>query len=81
MVADHMYERFGKPDMVIGLHDTNGHAAGTVGITAGPALASSTSVDITMKGIGGHGAMPSLGKDPVMMAAMLIVADADDRQP
>lgn len=73
MVADHMYERFGKPDMVIGLHDTNGHAAGTVGITAGPALASSTSVDITMKGIGGHGAMPSLGKDPVMMAAMLIV--------
>ena len=33
MIADHLYERFGKPDMIIGLHDTNEHAAGTVGIT------------------------------------------------
>ncbi len=73
MVADHLYERFGKPDMVIGLHDTNAHAAGTVGLTSGPAMASSTSVDVTMRGIGGHGAMPNMGKDPVMMAAMLIV--------
>ena len=73
MVADHLYERFGKPDMVIGLHDTNSHAAGTVGLTSGPAMASSTSVDVTVRGIGGHGAMPNMGKDPVMMAAMLIV--------
>jgi amidohydrolase len=73
MVADHLYERFGKPDMVIGLHDTNAHAAGTVGLTSGPAMASSTSVDVTVRGIGGHGAMPNLGRDPVMMAAMLIV--------
>jgi hippurate hydrolase len=73
MVADHLFERFGRPDMVIGLHDSSGHAAGTVGITPGAAQASSTSVDVTMRGIGGHGAAPQAGRDPVMMAAMLIV--------
>ncbi len=73
MLADNLYQRFGKPDMVIGLHDTNAHAAGTIGITSGPAMSSSTSVDITVKGIGGHGAYPYLGRDPILMAAMLIV--------
>ena len=73
MLADKLYERFGKPDMIIGLHDTNAHAAGTVGITSGAAMASSTSVDVTIKGIGGHGARPDLGRDPIMLAAMYIM--------
>jgi hippurate hydrolase len=73
MVADHLYERFGKPDMVIGLHDTNAHPAGTVGITAGAAMASSTSVDVTIRGIGGHGAAPFAGRDPIVLAAEYIV--------
>ena len=72
MIADHLYERFGKPDMVLGLHDTNTHAAGTVTLTSGPAMASSTSVDVTIRGIGGHGSMPSLGRDPVVLAALFI---------
>lgn len=72
MLADHLYERFGRPDRIIGLHDTNLHAAGTVGITSGPAMASSTSVDVTIYGIGGHGSMPSLGRDPIAMAAFFI---------
>ncbi len=73
MVADGLFARFGKPDMVIGLHDTNAHAAGTVGITAGAAMASSTSVDVTIRGIGGHGAYPFAGRDPVVLAAEYIV--------
>ena len=73
MLADHLYERFGKPDMIIGLHDTNGHPAGTVGITAGPAMASATSVDVTIRGIGGHGAMPFYGRDPIVLAANYIL--------
>ncbi len=73
MLADHLYERFGRPDMIIGLHDTNGAPAGKVVLTSGPALASSTSVDVTLHGIGGHGASPEAGKDPIVMAAMLIV--------
>ncbi len=73
MLADHLYERFGTPDMVIGLHDTNLHAAGTVGLTSGPAMASSTSVDVTIRGIGSHGALPQVGRDPVVLAAMFIM--------
>jgi len=73
MLADHLYERFGTPDMVVGLHDTNTRAAGTVGITSGPAMAGVTSVDVVLHGIGGHGARPQEGKDPVVMAAEFIV--------
>jgi hippurate hydrolase len=73
MLADHLYERFGKPDMVIGLHDTNEHAAGTVGITPGPAMASATSVNVTIRGIGGHGAQAFNGRDPIVLAAMYIL--------
>jgi amidohydrolase len=73
MLADHLYERFGTPDLVIGLHDTNTRAAGTVSITSGAAMASTTSVDVVLRGIGGHGARPQEGKDPVVMAGEFIV--------
>lgn len=73
MLADHLYERFGTPNMAIALHDTNEHPAGAVGITSGPALSSITAVDVTMRGIGGHGSRPDLGKDPIVMAAEFIV--------
>jgi len=72
MLADHLYERFGRPDKIIGLHDTNLMPAGTVGIRSGPAYASSTSVDIAIQGIGGHGSAPQFGRDPVMLAAYFI---------
>ena len=73
MMSDHLYERFGTPDMIIGLHDTNESAAGTVTLISGPAMASSTSVDVTIKGMGGHGSRPDLGRDPVLMAAEYIM--------
>jgi amidohydrolase len=73
MLADHLYERFGKPDMAVALHDTNTKAAGTVAVVSGAALASSTSVDVVMRGIGGHGARPQEGKDPIVMAGEFIV--------
>lgn len=73
MLADHLYERFGKPDMAVALHDTNMRAAGTVSIVSGPTLASSTSVDVVLRGIGGHGARPQETKDPIVMAAEFIV--------
>jgi hippurate hydrolase len=73
LLADHLYERFGTPDLAIALHDTNTLAAGTVGVTSGPALTSSTSVDVVLRGIGGHGALPQLAKDPIVMAGEFIV--------
>ena len=72
MMADHLYERFGKPDLAIALHDSN-FAAGKVSVVPGPALASSTSVDVVMRGVGSHGAAPEAGKDPVVMAGEFIV--------
>src|SRR6185312_15710879 len=72
MLADHLYERFGKPDMVIALHDINLHPAGQISVTSGPALSGATSIDVTMRGIGSHGSRPDLGKDPIVMAAQFI---------
>jgi amidohydrolase len=73
MMADHLYERFGRPDMAIALHDSN-FAAGKVSVVSGPALASSTSIDVKMRGVGSHGAAPEAGKDPIVMASEFVVA-------
>jgi hippurate hydrolase len=88
MLADHLYERFGTPNMVIGLHDTNLHPAGSVALTSGQAMASSTSIDVTIRGIGGHGSRPDLGRDPVTLAALYITQiqtivsrEEDPREP
>jgi amidohydrolase len=73
MLADGLYARFGKPDYAIALHD--GPAlVGTVGYTAGYALSSATSVDVTMRGRGGHGSAPQAAKDPIVLAAEYILA-------
>src|SRR5580698_6223639 len=55
MLADHLYERFGKPDFVLSEHDDNAVAAGGVSIKGGPLMASSSSIDVVMRGIGTHG--------------------------
>ena len=72
MVADGLFDRFGKPDFCLGLHVTNTLPAGTVGVIAGPAWASSDSVDITFFGRGGHGAMPHRAIDPIVIAARCV---------
>jgi hippurate hydrolase len=73
MLADHLYERFGKPDLILSEHDSSEYAAGTIAIKPGPLAASSTSIDVVMRGKGGHGAAPELTKDPILMAAEFIV--------
>jgi amidohydrolase len=73
MLADGLYERFGKPDFVVSEHDSAVEPAGSVAIKGGPLLASSTSIDVVMRGIGSHGSAPQNGKDPVLMAAEFIV--------
>jgi hippurate hydrolase len=73
LIADHIYERFGMPDFAVALHDTNLRAAGTVSVASGPTMASATSIDVVMRGVGGHGSRPDAGKDPIVMAAEFIV--------
>ena len=72
MLADHLYERFGRPDMIVGLHDGSTYPAGAVALALGPAQSGVTSVDVVIRGQGGHGAMPQLGRDPVVLAALFI---------
>src|SRR5215471_4743542 len=72
MLNDHLYERFGRPDRIIGLHDTSDLAAGTVGIRGGPSYSSVTSIDVVIRGVGGHGAFPQSGRDPITLAALYI---------
>jgi amidohydrolase len=74
MLRAGLYEKFPKPDYVIALHDSADLEAGKVGYTPGYAMASSTSVDIKVRGLGGHGARPNTTKDPVVVAAQIIMA-------
>jgi hippurate hydrolase len=73
MLADGLYERFGRPDYVLSEHDDSVTPAGSISIKGGPLLASSTSIDVTMHGVGAHGSAPQLSKDPVLMAAEFVV--------
>ena len=74
MLADGLYTRFPKPDFVVGLHDSADYEAGQVSYVPGYAMASSTSVDLTIRGLGGHGSKPEATKDPVVMAAQTVLA-------
>ena len=73
MLADHLYERFGRPDFVLSEHDSNDVAAGTISVKGGPLLASSTGLSVTVRGIGGHGSAPQMGKDPIVLAAEFVL--------
>jgi hippurate hydrolase len=46
--------------------------AGVIGITPGYALANVDSVDISVRGVGGHGAYPQTTKDPIVLAARIV---------
>ncbi len=73
MLADGLYTRFPRPDLALALHVAHDLEAGKVAYTSGPAMAGSTSVDVLVRGKGGHGAMPNNTVDPVVLAALLIV--------
>ena len=74
MLSDGIYERFGRPDFAIALHDWASLESGKVGYRAGQFMAATDSVNVTIRGVGGHGAAPQTTKDPVVMAAETILA-------
>ena len=73
MLRAGLYTKFPKPDYVLALHDSAGIPAGTVSWHAGPLLAGADSVDITVRGYGGHGAAPQVSKDPIVIASEIVV--------
>jgi len=73
MVAEGMLERF-KIERAYGLHLFSQLPTGVLGFREGPFYASSDSIEITIRGHGGHGAAPHLSIDPILVAAEFIVS-------
>jgi amidohydrolase len=74
MLNGGLYTKYPRPDYALALHDDASMASGKVGVCEGFALASVTSVDITVRGVGGHGAYPQATKDPVVLASQIVLA-------
>lgn len=72
MLKDGLYSRFPKPGTVIAFHDSASLPAGTIGYVDGYIMANVDSVDILVKGVGGHGAYPHLAKDPIVIASRIV---------
>jgi amidohydrolase len=73
MLDDGLFERFPRPDYNLTMHTSAELPAGKIGYTSGYTMANVDSVDILIRGVGGHGAYPHKTKDPVTIAAHLIV--------
>ena len=74
MLRAGLFEKYPRPDKALALHCASDMAHGTVGIVEGYALANVDTVEVVVKGVGGHGSMPHLTKDPVVLAAQIVLA-------
>jgi amidohydrolase len=74
MLEDGLYSRFPKPTHAIAFHNTGAMPAGQIGYAPGYVLANVDSVDIKVKGVGGHGAYPHGAKDPIVLASRIVTA-------
>jgi len=72
LLKDGLYEKFGKPNFALGFHDKADLETGRIGVTEGYTTANVDSVDVTVRGVGGHGAYPHKTKDPIVLAAEMI---------
>jgi hippurate hydrolase len=74
MLDDGLFTRFPKPDYLLAFHDSATLPAGTIGVTRGFALANVDTVNIDVKGVGGHGAYPQNTRDPIVLASRIVTA-------
>ena len=72
MLEDGLFTRFPKPNVALAFHDAAALPAGVIGVTPGYALANVDSVDILVKGVGGHGAYPQSTKDPIVLGSRIV---------
>jgi hippurate hydrolase len=73
MLEDGLFKRFPKPDYALALHCSATVPFGSISYTEGPALANVDSVDIIVKGRGGHGSAPHTTVDPIVLAARIVL--------
>ncbi len=74
MLREGLFRHFPKPDFAVALHDSASLPAGTVGLVEGYHMANVDTMTITVHGVGGHGAYPHLTKDPIVLAARIVLA-------
>jgi len=74
LLRDGLYTRFPKPDFALALHTSAQLEAGKIGYCPEYTLAGVNSVDVTIRGRGGHGAYPHTARDPIVLAAQFIQA-------
>ncbi|MSR75953.1 MAG: amidohydrolase [Planctomycetes bacterium] len=74
MLADGLLKRAPKPDTILAQHVDAAVATGQVSVTPGPIFACVDSVDVVVRGVGGHGAYPHRARDPVVLAAQMVLA-------
>jgi len=74
MIADGLYQKFGKPDYALAFHVEADRATGKVSAAEGTQYSGSSAVELTVPGVATHGAAPHLGRDPVYIAAQIITA-------
>jgi len=74
MMEDGLYQRFGKPDFGLAFHVSSDIEAGKIGVTDDSPYAGADTVDITIHGVGAHGASPHSGKDPIVLGSQIVMA-------
>lgn len=74
MLTDGLFTKFPRPDHVLALHVGGDLAAGQLATIEGPSYANVDSLDITVRGLGGHGARPHSTRDPIVLSAQIITA-------
>ena len=72
MLKDGLYQRFPKPNYALGFHDNAQLEIGHIGVTSGYTYANVDSANVTVPGLGGHGAYPHRTKDPIVLSAEII---------
>jgi hippurate hydrolase len=72
MLGDGLYTRFPKPTHALAFHDSAALPAGVIGYTPGAAFANVDSVDLVVRGVGGHGAVPQNTRDPIVLASRIV---------
>jgi len=74
MINEGIMEKEPKIDAIVGIHVWSELEVGTIGVKAGPAMASADRLEIFVRAKGGHGAMPHLTADPIVASAQIINA-------
>jgi hippurate hydrolase len=74
MMKDRVWERFGRPDYALAFHVSSNVEAGKIAADESAAYAGADTVEITIHGVGAHGAYPHRGRDPVLIGSQIVVA-------